>query len=265
MLKVSKAISSVEHKLTLVPFITAGYPDIQKTKTILKILSQEGVAAIEVGIPYSDALADGIVIQESSRQALSQNVYINEVLQLIKDVSIDIKVPIIVFTYFNPVLSRGISTFIKKIADAGADGLIIPDLPVEESDYITLLCNYYNIELILFISPTSSDTRISQIIAKAPGCIYVVSDYGTTGIRDGLSTNVKALVKRIKNNTDKCIMLGFGISNTEQITEIINLNLSVDAIVMGTAFIRQIKHMYQTNNYKSIELFCRSINHTISK
>ena len=265
MLTISKTISKVKPKLALVPFITAGYPDIQASVKIIQLLDENGANAIEIGIPYSDALADGIVIQESSLAALNQDIYIDQVLELLKQTSSLIKAPIILFTYFNPILSRGLHNFIKEISRAGAKGLIIPDLPLEESDHIIALCGYYHIELILFISPASSNDRIKTIISKAPGALYLVSSYGVTGLRSKIPDNLINLAMKIKEKTDKCIMLGFGISDAKQVTQLIHLNLDIDAVVMGTAFINQIKSSLILSDYQRVKVFCKSIKSAIDE
>lgn len=263
MLSISNAISSTHFKSALVPFVTVGYPNIDVTCRVINLLDKQGVDAIELGIPYSDALADGSVIQESSRIALKQNIHIDQVLDLVSQVSINIKAPLIIFTYLNPILSRGIEVFIKQIAESGAKGLIIPDLPLEESDYLISVCNHYSIELILFISPTSSEKRIIEILSKAPGCIYLVSSYGVTGLRNYVDFNIQNLVHRIKEKSDKNIMLGFGISDEKQVTQIVNSKLDVDAIVMGSAFINQITDSYKNNDYDLLNIFCSKIKNAI--
>ena len=263
MSKISEVISSTHLKSALIPFITAGYPNIDVTCQVLQLLDRHGVNAIEVGIPYSDALADGSVIQESSRIALAQKTYISQVLSLLSNLNHSIKAPIIIFTYFNPVLSMGLHRFIKEISDLGVKGLVIPDLPLEESDYLIALCYYYDVELILFVSPTSSKERVKEIALKAPGCIYLVSSYGVTGLRSKINYNIQSLVKVIKTYTNKPIMLGFGISNEKQIAEIIKWDLNINAIVMGSAFVSYVKRSYDDQNYKALDSFCSRIKNAI--
>ena len=259
MLTISKAIANTNLKSSLVPFITAGYPDLGSTSKLISLLDAQGVSAIELGIPYSDALADGPIIQESSRVALNQQVYFEEILTLVNNMGSTISTPIIIFTYLNPILSRGIDLFIKEIANAGAKGLIIPDLPIEEADYFIALCTFYKIELILFIALTSPEERIKQILFKAPGCIYLVSSYGVTGYRDGLNEGLFQVVTTIKKYSDKPIMVGFGISNEDQVSDIIESKLGVDAIVMGSAFIKKIADNASHDSYGNIEDFCQNI------
>nr|YP_010471174.1 tryptophan synthase alpha subunit [Synarthrophyton patena]UVF63003.1 tryptophan synthase alpha subunit [Synarthrophyton patena] len=259
MLIITETISSVKSKSALVPFITAGYPSIDATIEIIYLLDKSGANVIELGIPYSDALADGLVIQESSRVALEQRTYIDQVLLLLNQITPNLITPIIIFTYYNPILSRGLDIFIKEIAESGVKGLVVPDLPLEESDYLISLCFKYDIELILFVSPTSSEKRIKTIIAKAPGCIYLLSSCGVTGLRKSIDKDTKKLVKTIKENTDKCVMLGFGISDEDQVFNLMNLNLGIDAIVMGSAFINKITDCLRCGNYEDVGNFCEKI------
>nr|YP_009502205.1 tryptophan synthase alpha subunit [Porolithon onkodes]ASB29806.1 tryptophan synthase alpha subunit [Porolithon onkodes] len=259
MLTISKAILNTNLKSSLVPFITAGYPSLSATSKLIHLLDAQGVNAIELGIPYSDALADGPVIQESSRVALNQKVYFEKILELVNQECSTIQAPIIIFTYLNPILSRGISIFIKEIADAGVKGLIIPDLPIEEADYFIALCKLYSIELILFVSLTSSEARIKQIVLKAPGCIYLVSSYGVTGERRNLHKGLPSVIAKIRQYSDKPIMLGFGISNENQVAEIMRSNLAINAIVMGSVFIKKIANNGFNNSFDNIKDFCQKI------
>lgn len=259
MLTISKSILNTKLKYSLVPFITAGYPDLKSTSKLIRLLDAQGVHAIELGIPYSDALADGPIIQESSRIALNQQVYFEEILELVNQNCSIINTPLIIFTYLNPILSRGIDLFIKEIASAGAKGLIIPDLPIEESDYFIFLCNFYKIELILFISLTSSEQRVRQILLKAPGCIYLVSSYGVTGQRESLQKGLPQVISKIKRYSDKPIMLGFGISSKNQVTEIVKSQLEINAVVIGSAFIKKITEDGSYDDFSHVRDFCQNI------
>ncbi len=263
MLTISNSILNSDLRSALVPFITAGYPSLRVTSEVIHLLDSEGVNAIELGIPYSDALADGPIIQESSRIALQHHISIDQILDFVNELNKSIRTPLIIFTYLNPILSKGIHEFVKDISKAGAKGLVIPDLPIEEADYFISICNYYRLELILFISPASPEARIKKIVAKAPGCIYLVSSYGVTGFRDSLGSHLSNQLIKIKSMTDKPIMLGFGISNEQQIANIMSLDLSVDAIVMGSAFIQKINSTHDGENYKELKKFCQKIKRAI--
>nr|YP_009295733.1 tryptophane synthase alpha subunit [Mastocarpus papillatus]AOL58217.1 tryptophane synthase alpha subunit [Mastocarpus papillatus] len=255
MTAISEVLRCKDSKCALIPFITAGYPNLNSTVNALYVLDNEGADVIELGIPYSDALADGPIIQESSRIALEQGVCLDQILNMLKLVSPNLNAPVIIFTYYNPVLVRGIKQFIKDIYVSGARGLIIPDLPLEEIDYLIELCNLFKIELILFIAPTSSDIRICSILSKSPGCIYLVSSYGVTGLRHHISTRIDKLAERIKFKADKLIMLGFGISSSEQVSEIANWN--IDGIVIGSAFISVMLNKSQDAAIESLGNSCK--------
>lgn len=263
MLSISSALTRarLNSKCGLVPFITAGYPNFKSSIDILNLLDQQGASVIELGIPYSDALADGPIIQAASYAALKQEIYLEKVLKLLYKVSADLQAPIAIFTYYNLVLSRGIAVFIKSIATAGAKGLIIPDLPVEEADYIIELCKKYNIELILFVSPSSSKSRILSIISKSPGCIYLVTRYGVTGTRDYITDKLQSTISYIKQSTNKLVMLGFGISNETQVQKIAHWD--IDGIVIGSAFIQTIANNPSDQNYKKLAEFCKKIKEAI--
>ena len=263
MLSISKALltSRSISNCALVPFVTAGYPDLHSTVRILHLLDRRGADVIELGIPYSDALADGPVIQQASCIALQQKVYLEQVLQVIKQVSANLNAPIVVFTYYNIVLSHGISYFVEGLFLSGAKGLVIPDLPIEESGYLMELCNQCNIELIFFISPSSSKSRIASIVSKSPGCIYLVTSYGVTGVRDEIQDKLENTINYIKKYTNKSIMLGFGISSIQQISKIAQWN--IDGIVIGSAFIQRISHGLLDKNYKELECFCSKVKYAI--
>lgn len=264
MLTISNAILNSRFKSALIPFITAGYPNLKVTSNVIHLLDSEGVNAIELGIPYSDALADGPIIQESSRIALQHNISINKIVDFVGEISKSITTPLIIFTYLNPILSKGIKTFIKEISNAGAKGLVVPDLPIEEADYFISICNYYKLELILFISPASSDYRIEEILTRAPGCIYLVSSYGVTGFRESLGNHLPDQLAKVKSMTHKPIMLGFGITTEQQVKDLISSKLEIDAIVMGSAFIQQITSISESNSYKDLQDFCHRVKEAIT-
>lgn len=243
---------------SLIPFITAGYPNKNATIEALYQLDRQGADVIELGIPYTDALADGPIIQEASEVALKQKIYIDDVLNILNQVTSKLKCPIIIFTYYNPILVRGIEQFIIEIGKNGAKGLIVPDLPIEETDYLMYLCKLYKIELILFIAPTSSRKRISQILSKSSNCIYLVSSTGVTGIRSHLNSNISNLSNYIKSKTNKLVIIGFGISNVLQASYI--SKSSIDGIVMGSAFINILSKFKSNSNYlNNLGSFCKDI------
>nr|QOS04671.1 tryptophan synthase alpha subunit [Sarcopeltis skottsbergii] len=254
MTLISETLNKKNSKCSLIPFITAGYPNLQVTVKALYTLDKKGADVIELGIPYSDALADGPIIQESSRKALEEGACVDNILYMLRTVSPNLSAPVVIFTYYNPVLARGMKKFIQDIAFSGACGLIIPDLPLEEIDYILKLCSQFNIELILFIAPTSSETRIAAILSKSPGCIYLVSSYGVTGMRKEININIDKLAQKIKAISNKLIILGFGISSPEQVSKIASWH--VDGLVIGSAFMSTMLNKSDTEAIKSLSEAC---------
>lgn len=258
---ISSVFENLGKQCALIPFITAGDPDLKSTSKALQILDTCGADIIELGLPYSDPLADGPVIQAASTRALKQGINLNKILNMIKTIHINIKAPIVLFTYYNPVLNLGINNFVYAISNAGIRGLLIPDLPIEESEYVISVCNLFNIELILLLAPTSSNERINKIINKAPGCIYLVSTTGVTGQRSQLTPQLKDLTKTIRTMTKKSIILGFGISTTEQIQEIKSWN--IDGIVIGSAFVKRMSQDLPETGLKQIQNFCKDAKNAI--
>nr|BED43114.1 tryptophan synthase alpha subunit [Pyropia sp. Myanmar_A]BED43311.1 tryptophan synthase alpha subunit [Pyropia sp. Myanmar_B]BED43508.1 tryptophan synthase alpha subunit [Pyropia sp. Myanmar_C] len=258
---ISSVFENLGQQCALIPFITAGDPDLRATSKALQILDTYGADIIELGLPYSDPLADGPVIQEASTRALKRGVNLDEILNMVKIVHVNIKAPIVLFTYYNPVLNLGINNFIYAISNAGIRGLLIPDLPIEESEYVISVCNLFNIELILLLAPTSSHERINKIVNKAPSCIYLVSTTGVTGQRSQLTLQLKELTKTIKTMTKKSIILGFGIATTEQIQEI--KNWSIDGIVIGSAFVKRLSGDLPETGLQQIQNFCREAKNAI--
>lgn len=248
----------------LIPFIVAGYPNIAATIKTLYLLDNKGVDIIELGIPYSDALADGPIIQNASKISLDQGTYIEQVLNILRKTTHNLKAPIVIFSYYNPLLVRGLEKFVSEISYLGAKGLIVPDLPIEETDYLISLCTFYKIELILFIAPTSSKNRIHKILKKSPGSLYIVSSAGVTGFRKSIDINLNTLLKYIKSKTNKLIMLGFGITNAHQALTVSKWN--IDGIVMGTIFIKLLSNDdINTNktNFDRISLLCDQVKSSI--
>nr|YP_009297791.1 tryptophan synthase alpha subunit [Kumanoa americana]AOM67525.1 tryptophan synthase alpha subunit [Kumanoa americana] len=257
MKSISQVFTDLNNQCALIPFITAGDPNLECTEQVLKILDQEGADIIELGLPYSDPLADGPIIQEASRKALSKGITLDKILSMVTKVTFSINAPLILFTYYNPILSRGIKKFLIDIAQAGIKGLIIPDLPVEEADYVIDLCKTVSLELILLITPTSSQSRVKSILSKSSQVVYVVSATGVTGFRDQINIEMKDFIKSIKAQTDKTIILGFGISTTNHVNQI--SQWEIDGIVIGSAFVKRLANNPQDNHFDNLTTFCSSL------
>lgn len=258
MTVISQTLNSLKGRCALIPFITAGSPNLIDTEHALKILDKGGANIIELGLPYSDPLADGPIIQAASKKALDNGVNLDKILDLLRNMIDTLNAPLVFFTYYNPILARGIEKFLSEIAQVGVKGLIVPDLPLEESDYLMTLCRRYDIELILLITPMSSEDRINKIIEQSQGTIYIVSSTGVTGIRQEVKTEMEEFIKKIKMKTNKQLILGFGISTGEHVAKV--LNWDIDGIVMGSAFVKCLSADTQEERLSNLKSFCESIN-----
>lgn len=261
MTLISNTLNSLNGRRALVPFITAGNPSLLETEHALRILDKEGADIIELGLPYSDPLADGPIIQAASKKALDNGINLDQILNLLDKINHTIKAPLVFFTYYNPILARGIDKFLKQISEVGIKGLIVPDLPLEEADYLMMICTKYNIELILLISPMSSEERIDKIIEKSHGTIYIVSSTGVTGLRQEINTEMEAFIDKIKMKTNKLLILGFGISTEEHVVQISRWN--IEGIVIGSAFVKCLSADTQSERLASLQSFCSSISRAL--
>lgn len=224
----------------LITFVTAGDPDIPTSGRIIRELEKFGADLIELGIPFSDPMADGPTIQASSERALRSNVHIDEVLGLVREIRKGSEIPIVLFGYYNPVFNYGLKRFAKEIRAAGADGVLIVDLPAEESDELKAELDRNSVDLIFLLTPTSDENRMRLVASKASGFIYFVSVTGVTGARKSLSTDIPAYVRRLRKFTNLPIGVGFGISTPKQAREVCK---SADAAVVGSAIVNIIAGM----------------------
>ncbi|HEY9804257.1 MAG TPA: tryptophan synthase subunit alpha [Leptolyngbyaceae cyanobacterium] len=235
----------------LIPFITAGDPDLETTAEALRILDRNGADFIELGVPYSDPLADGPVIQAAATRALQKGTKLEQVLEIVADVSPSLQAPIILFTYYNPILHRGIKSFLATIAAVGVRGLVVPDLPLEEAEELITTAASFNIEVILLVAPTSSQDRIEAIASQSQGFIYLVSVTGVTGIRSQIQDRVQHLVTDLRKVTDKPIGVGFGISGPEQARQV--KEWGADAVIVGSAFVKRLAEGSPAEGLQAIE------------
>ena len=249
-------------KCAFIPFITAGDPDLATTAKALEVLAENGADIIELGVPYSDPLADGPTIQAAATRALQKGVQLEDVLKIVKDAVNKIDVPIILFTYYNPIYYRGVESFLQQIKEAGVSGLVVPDLPLEEADTLLNSAQKIGIEVILLVAPTSSPERIKAIAAKSQGFIYLVSVTGVTGIRSEMAAGVKDLVASLHSATDKPIGVGFGISDPEQAKQV--KDWGADAVIVGSAIVKRLAEGTPEAGLKAIAEFCRSLKQAIS-
>lgn len=219
-----------------IPFITCGYPDLETTGKIVRAIQENGADLIELGIPFSDPTAEGPVIQGANVKALAGGVTTDKIFDFVRDLRKDVTVPMVFMTYANVVFSYGAERFISTCKEIGMDGLILPDLPFEEKSEFDPICKKYDIDLVSLIAPTS-ENRIAMIAREASGFIYIVSSLGVTGVRSEITTDIGAMVKLVKENTDVPCAVGFGISKPEQAQKMAGLS---DGAIVGSAIIRII-------------------------
>lgn len=259
MTSVSECFAQLKanHQCALIPFLTAGDPDLETTTKALTILAEKGANLIELGVPYSDPLADGPVIQAAATRALKNGVNLNDVLEIVKNVQPQVTVPIILFSYYNPIFYRGAEQFLTQIASAGVKGLVVPDLPLEEAETFLEIAQDKQIEVTLLVAPTSPIERIEAIASKSQGFIYLVSVTGVTGMRTQIENRVPELITRLKNVTDKPIGVGFGISEPHQAQQI--KQWGADAVIVGSAFVKRLASNQPSEGLKAIGDFCHSL------
>lgn len=221
-----------------IAFITAGYPSLKETYKLVLELSKAGADIIELGVPFSDPIADGAVIQESSQAALKKKINLIDILKLVKRLRRVSEIPICLMTYYNPVFCFGEEKFVKCAKAAGVDGIIIPDLLPEDGLQLIKLANKFQINNILFISPTTRKARMKYIANLSRGFIYYVSLTGTTGMRRNLAADLKRNIKIIKGITSRPVCAGFGISTPQQVREVSGI---CDGVIVGSAIVKKIK------------------------
>lgn len=218
-------------------FLTAGDPDTQTTKKCIEAMFEAGADLIEIGIPFSDPIAEGVVIQGANLRALKHHTCLDEVFELVRETRVNFSIPIVFLTYINPVFNYGYEKFFKKCGETGVDGVIIPDLPFEEKNEISDIAETYGIDIISLIAPTSNE-RIKMIAKEAKGFVYIVSSMGVTGVRNEITTDLNSIVKLVKEATDTPTAIGFGINTTEQAKHFASI---ADGVIVGSAIVKIIE------------------------
>ncbi|MFC7442118.1 tryptophan synthase subunit alpha [Laceyella putida] len=225
-----------------IPFITAGDPSLEASKKILYLLQEEGAAAIELGVPFSDPMADGPVIQAASERALAHNISLQDVLRLGKELREEgYHTPLILFTYFNPVLHYGLEALVEEAQASGFAGIIVPDLPYEESAPLRAVGKQCDFPVIPLVTPTSKE-RIESIVSDASGFVYCVSSLGTTGMRQYFADNVEEFLATARAFSPVPTAVGFGVSTGEHVR---HFRRHADAVVVGSALVKKIEEAQQ--------------------
>ncbi len=246
-----------EGRLAFIPFIMAGDPDLQTSAQILLKLQEKGADIIELGIPYSDPLADGPVIQLAAARALSSGTSTSAILEMLSNLKGKLTVPIILFTYSNPLLKCGMENFCNQAYEAGASGLVVPDLPLEEADKLSLIAKDKGLDLVLLIAPTTPIDRMKKISKKSNGFTYLVSVTGVTGERSNLENNVQLLVKKIKQLSPNPVAIGFGISDAKHVSLV--RSWGADGVIVGSALVKRIANVPIEGAVEEAGKFCMSL------
>jgi len=245
------------HK-ALITYITVGYPSIETTLEIVPVIAASGCDLVELGIPFSDPLADGTTIQHASYQALKQGITPELCLKVASKLRAKVDIPLVFMTYYNPVFSYGLTTFCRDCASAGISGLIIPDLPPEEGTELESISLKHNLDLIYLLAPTSTGERIDMVAARSRGFIYLVSMTGVTGSRDRLPGGLESFVSRVRQRTSLPLCVGFGISNLTQARRVAKV---ADGVIVGS---RLIQLLEEKDAPSKVRTFVRSLKEALS-
>ena len=242
MSRIAAAFAGVkrEGRRGFIPFITAGDPDLETTRGLLSELARAGATLIEVGVPFSDPMADGPVIQRASERALRHDFGIGEILETIAAAQEEFPVPVLLFSYFNPLLQYGVERLCAEAMRAGVDGVLVTDLAPEEAVEFSKTLRAHELDMIFLVAPTSTDARLRMVAERASGFIYAVSRAGVTGERASVSLDAEKLVQRVRQVSSLPVAVGFGISNAEQVADTLRY---ADAAVVGSAIVAEIERL----------------------
>ncbi len=244
----------------LMPYITVGYPSIEATLKVVPILASSGCDIVELGIPFSDPVADGVTIQRASFHALQNGVTPKVCLEVAKELSQKAQIPLVFMTYFNPVFSYGLDEFCGACASSGVSGLIIPDLPPEEGSELEAITQRQGLDLIYLLAPTSTEERIRLVAERSRGFIYLVSVTGVTGARDRLPANLEAFVARVRQVATQPLCVGFGISTPEQAKRVARI---ANGVIVGS---RLIQFMEAEDNFiSSVSHFIKGLRQALDE
>jgi len=233
--KVFKKLKA-QNKKAFIPYIMAGDPSIEKTKEIVIMFEECGADIAELGVPFTDPLADGPTIQRAAERALKNGVTLKKVIALVKDLRQKTKIPLVLMTYYNPVFKYGEERFIADAKDAGVDGVIIPDLPPDEAGEVTRLAKNAAVASIFLLAPTSTDERIKKVARASTGFIYYVSITGITGAQLLLDGSIEKSINGIRKISDKPVAVGFGISMPDEAEAVAGIS---DGVVIGSAIVKK--------------------------
>jgi len=232
----SKISKTFENKKAFIAFITGGDPDIETTEKIILAIQEAGADLIEIGIPFSDPMAEGVVIQDADERALASGCTTDKLFDMVSRLRPKVQIPLLFMTYLNPIYTYGKERFLKGCQASGIDGIIVPDMPYEEKEELAPLCETFNIDLISMIAPTSEE-RIAMIAKEAKGFLYCVSSLGVTGVRSEINTDLNKMISQVKKVSSIPCAIGFGVSSPKQAHD---LGQIADGVIVGSAIVKLI-------------------------
>ena len=236
MSRIKNRLASLNGNKALVAFYTAGDPDMDASKEIFAVIEKNGADIVEIGVPFSDPLADGPTIQASSHRSLNNGTTLKKIIRMVADIRKTSELPVVLMTSYNPIFVYGQKEFVADAVKAGVDGVIIPDLPHEEAEEFLAIAD--GLDMIFLLAPTSTPDRIQQIGKISKGFIYYISLTGTTGTKESLSVGLEEKVSEIKNSVSLPVLVGFGISGPEQAAEAAKVS---DGVILGSAIVKLIE------------------------
>lgn len=249
-----------QNKKAFIPFITGGDPSLEITERLLYAMEEAGADLIEIGIPFSDPTAEGVVIQKANERALEAGCTTDKLFDTIKRARKKVRVPMVFLTYANPIYTYGKERFMKRCVECGIDGLIVPDMPFEEKGELAPVCADYGVEIISLIAPTSKE-RIQKIAEGAQGYIYCVSSLGVTGVRSEITSDIAGMVKLVRQVTDTPCAVGFGISTPQQAKEMAGI---ADGAIVGSAIVKIIEE-YGKDAVPSVAEYVQKMKRAVSE
>jgi tryptophan synthase alpha chain len=232
----NRITKAFESKKAFIAFITGGDPDVATTEKLIIAMAQSGVDMVEIGVPFSDPIAEGVVIQQASERALANGCTVDTLFDMVKRIRQKVDIPLLFMTYINPIFAYGKTRFMEKCADCGIDGIIVPDLPFDEREELNNECKNHGICQIAMIAPTSNE-RIAMIASEAEGFLYCVSSLGVTGVRSEINTNIAEMIHQVRNVSSVPCAIGFGISTPQQAHEMSAIS---DGVIIGSAIVKRI-------------------------
>ncbi len=250
----TKIKSAFENKKAFIAYLSAGDPDLETTEKLIYEMEKNGADLIEIGIPFSDPVAEGPVIQEADLRALKSGTTTEKIFDMVERIRPNVKIPLVFLTYCNSIFGYGTEKFTQKCEQIGIDGLIVPDVPYEEREELAPFCEKHNIDLIALVAPTSEE-RVYKIAKASQGFLYIVSSLGVTGVRDKIETDIEGIVKAAKSVSDIPCAIGFGISTPEQAEEMCKY---ADGVIIGSAIVKIIGQ-YGKDSIAPVGEYIRSI------